>query len=118
MSVSKDYEELFTCLNAHGVRALIVGAYAVAFHAKPRFTKDIDLLVEPTRENAARLVAALSDFGFGSLGLSADDFAAPGRVVQLGYAPNRIDLLTAIDGVALTTSGRPQDLVDLAALRG
>jgi hypothetical protein len=78
VSVSKDFEELFTCLNAHGVRALIVGAYAVAFHGKPRFTKDIDLLVEPVRDNADRIVAALADFGFGSLGLSADDFAVPG----------------------------------------
>jgi hypothetical protein len=91
---------LFTCLNAHGVKALIVGGYAVAFHAKPRFTKDIDLLVEPNPDNAQRLLRALSDFGFGALGLTVDDFTTPGRVVQLGMAPNRVDLMTAIDGVS------------------
>ena len=146
MSVSKDFEELFACLNARGVRAVIVGAYAVAYHGKPRFTKDIDILVEPTRENADRLLAALVDFGFGELGLTQADFMAPGRIVQLGYPPNRVDLITGIDGVDFdsawhgrvagrygstevfylgrdelirnkSTTGRPQDLLDLAALR-
>jgi hypothetical protein len=87
VSVSKDFAELFECLSAHRVRALIVGAHAVAFHAKPRFTKDLDLLIEPTRENAESLLAALEDFGFGGVGLTVDDFAAPGRIVQLGYRP-------------------------------
>ena len=77
-----------------------MGGYAVAFHAKPRFTKDIDLLVEPHPDNAQRLLRALHAFGFGAAGLSADDFTTPGRVVQLGVAPNRIDLMTAIDGVS------------------
>jgi hypothetical protein len=146
VSVSKDFEELFACLNARGVRAVIVGAYAVAFHGKPRFTKDIDILVEPTRDNADKLLAALADFGFGSLGLTQDDFVAPGRIVQLGYPPNRVDLITAIDGVDFdsawrgrvaghygstavcylgrdeliqnkSVSGRLQDVLDLAALR-
>lgn len=106
MSVSKDFEELFACLNAHGVKALVVGAYAVAFHAKPRFTKDIDILVEPDPKNADRLIAALAAFGFGSVGLSAKDFAEPGRVVQLGYPPNRVDLITAIDGVDFDSAWR------------
>lgn len=71
----------------------------MAFHGRPRFTKDIDVLVEPTPDNAERLLSALADFGFGSLGLTMADFTSPGRMVQLGVAPNRIDLLTAIDGV-------------------
>lgn len=77
-----------------------MGGYAVAFHAKPRFTKDIDLLVEPNPDNAQRLLRALSDFGFGAVDLAVDDFTTPGRVVQLGIAPNRVDLMTAIDGVS------------------
>jgi hypothetical protein len=95
-------------LNAQSVKALIVGGYAVAFHAKPRFTKDIDLLVEPDPDNALRLLRALSEFGFGALGLGVEDFTTPGRVVQLGMAPNRIDLMTAIDGVSFADawSGR------------
>lgn len=99
MSVSRDFEELFACCNARGVKALVVGAYAVAFHGKPRFTKDLDLWVEPDSENARRLVAALEDFGFGGLGLALEDFTSPGRIVQLGHAPNRIDLLTSLAGL-------------------
>jgi hypothetical protein len=87
-------------LNAQSVRALIVGGYAVAFHAKPRFTKDLDLFVEPTPDNAERLLRALSDFGFGAVNLTVEDFTTTGRVVQLGVAPNRVDLMTAIDGVS------------------
>jgi len=95
-------------LNAQSVKALIVGGYAVAFHAKPRFTKDIDLLVEPDPDNAQRLLRALNDFGFGAVDLAADDFTTPGRVVQLGIAPDRVDLMTAIDGVSFADawSGR------------
>jgi hypothetical protein len=57
-------------LNRHGVKALVVGAHAVAFHAKPRFTKDFDLFVEPSDDNAEKLVRALADFGFGRIGLT------------------------------------------------
>lgn len=100
MNVSKDYTELFACFARHGVKALVVGAHAVAFHAKPRYTKDLDLLVEPERANAERLLVALADFGFGGLRLVAEDFLTPGTVIQLGYPPNRVDLLTAITGVS------------------
>ena len=87
-------------MNARSVRAIIVGGHALAFHAKPRFTKDIDIFVEPTPANAQRLIEALDDFGFGDAGLVEGDFSTPGVVVQLGVAPNRIDLVTAIDGVS------------------
>ena len=59
---SQDYEEFIAALNAHGVRYLIVGAHAVAFHARPRATKDLDILIEPTRTNARRVLAASRDF--------------------------------------------------------
>lgn len=98
--VTKDFAELLACLNARSVRAVIVGGYALAFHAKPRFTKDIDIFVDPTQENVARLLLALADFGFGGLGLTTDDFSRAGTIVQLGVAPNRVDLVTAIDGVS------------------
>jgi Nucleotidyl transferase of unknown function (DUF2204) len=111
VSVSKDFEELFALLNAQGVKGLIVGGYAVTYHAKPRYTKDIDIWIEPTRENVERLLQALDEFGFGSLGLKAEDFS-PGRFVQLGQPPNRIDLLTAIKGVAFDEAweSRVEDL--------
>ncbi len=64
-----------------------------------RFTKDMDILVRPSAENAQRLLQALDDFGFGQVGLTEDDFSAPGMIIQLGIVPNRIDLITAIGGV-------------------
>ena len=95
-----DFEELFGCLTARNVRFVVVGGHALAYHGRPRYTKDLDVFVEPTAENATRLLGALEDFGFGGLGLTEADFDTPGKVVQLGVAPNRIDLLTAIDGVS------------------
>ena len=142
---SSDFEELLAAFNANRVRAIIVGAHALAFHGRPRFTKDLDILIEPSVENAERVVQSLAEFGFGSVGLTAADFAEPGPIVQLGVAPNRIDLLTAIDGVTFEeawngrveghfgqqrvaflgraeflrnkrASGRPQDLADIDAI--
>lgn len=112
MNVSKDFEELFASLNARRVKALVVGAYAVAFHAKPRFTKDIDIFVEPAPENAERLLEALADFRFGSVGLPVEDFTQSGRIIQLGYPPNRIDILTSIQGVTFEAAwaGRAEGL--------
>lgn len=100
MKVNQDFSELLACLTRHGVRALVVGAHALAFHARPRYTKDLDVFVEPTAANAARLLQALDAFGFGGLGLTEEDFSSPGKVVQLGYPPSRIDLMTSISGVS------------------
>ena len=98
--LKSDFEELFACLTARNVRFVVVGGHALAYHGRPRYTKDLDVFVEPSPENAARLLLALEDFGCGSLDLKAADFDRPGVVVQLGIAPNRIDLLTTIDGVS------------------
>ena len=76
--LDKDLLELLELFRSHGVEFLVVGGHAVAFHGQPRFTKDIDVFVEASPENADRLMAALSDFGFGALGLTADDFSTPG----------------------------------------
>lgn len=99
MSLSRDFIEFAGCLTRRRVDYLLVGGHALAFHGCPRFTKDIDFWVRPTPDNAARLLEALADFGFADAGLSEDDFCRPGRVVQLGLPPNRIDLVTSIDGV-------------------
>lgn len=94
----RDFEELLGLFNKHRVRYCVIGAYAVAFHARPRYTKDLDILVEPSIANGRRLVRALKDFGFGQLKLTPGDFVQPGRFIQLGYEPVRVDLLTAIEG--------------------
>jgi hypothetical protein len=93
MDLPKDLKEFIESLNSNKVDYVIVGGYAQAFHGRPRFTGDIDVLVRPTRDNAARLRSALTQFGFAQLGLREEDFLAEGQVIQLGIAPNRIDIL-------------------------
>ena len=97
--LSKDFRDLLELLNRHQVRYLVVGGFAVAVHGTPRYTKDLDIWVEVSPDNAARLVAVLAEFGFASLGLGAEDFLDPDVVIQLGYEPNRIDFLTKLTGV-------------------
>lgn len=99
MALSKDLKEFVELLNAHGVDFLVVGGHAVGFHGWPRFTEDLDLFVRPSFENGQRLLAALQAFGFGDVGLEASSFSERGQVIQLGRAPNRVDLMTGIDGV-------------------
>jgi len=81
------------------VSGFIVGGYALAAHGLPRYTGDLDAWVWVDTENARRVMAALTSFGFGSLGLKEADFVTPDVVVQLGHPQLRIDLLTSIDGV-------------------
>jgi hypothetical protein len=100
MPLDEDWREFLELLNSHEVEYLVVGAFAVAFHGFPRYTAALDLLVRPTEENANRVLLALSEFGFGQMGIQAADLRSPGMVVQLGVKPNRIDLLTAISGVS------------------
>lgn len=140
-----DLRELLALFNTHRVEFLVVGGHAVAFHGYPRFTEDLDLYVRPVADNATRILTALDAFGFGELGLVRDDFIADDRVIQLGRAPNRIDLLTRLWGVDFQdawsrrvagtldeipvsmlsredlirnkrATARPQDLADAAAL--
>lgn len=101
MALSSDSKELIALLNSHRVEYLIVGAHSLAFHARPRFTGDLDILVRPTAENAAKMVAVLNEFGFRDLGVKASDFTTPDQIVQLGRAPNRVNLLTSITGVSI-----------------
>ena len=98
MNVQPDYEELLKLFNKYKVKYCIVGAYAVSFYVRPRYTKDMDILVEPSIENGLKILKALKMFGFKSLKLSTNDFTKEGQIIQLGYEPVRIDLLTSIDG--------------------
>jgi hypothetical protein len=145
VELTKDSKEFIELLKSHDVRYLIVGGHAVAYHGYPRTTGDMDFFVEISEENARKLETVLAQFGFGSLGLTAKDFLEPGIIIQLGYPPNRIDLVTSISGVTFAqawqhrisvrieglvmlfvdkqtlltnkaASGRPRDLADLDAL--
>ena len=100
MEVQRDFNEFLDSLNAAGVEYLVVGAYALAFHGVPRNTLDLDVYLNPTRTNAKRFLAALDRFGFGSLGVRIDDLIVSNRILQLGRAPVRIDVMTSISGVS------------------
>ncbi len=99
MKVEKDFEEFIALLNKHEVQYVIVGAFAVSFHAQPRFTGDIDFFIDNSSANIQSLLLALKEFGFESLNLAEKDFDED-SIIQLGYEPNRIDLITSISGVS------------------
>lgn len=100
--LNPDFMDILVAFETEAVEFLIVGAFALAVHGAPRFTGDIDLWVRPSAENADRVRRALTTFGapLTAHGVGASDFAVPGTVYQMGLPPRRIDVLTAIDGVA------------------
>jgi hypothetical protein len=100
MEIEQDFRELLGSFNDHKVEYIIVGGYALAFHGAPRYTGDIDILVKPDTQNARRIMVALNEFGFGSVGLTEGDFESPDKVVQLGVPPIRIDIITSLTGVS------------------
>ena len=145
MPLHPDWKEFLQLLNSHGVEYLVVGAHARGLYGIPRYTRDIDIFLRRSPGNASRVEAVLREFGFASLRITAADFLTPGRVVQLGVEPYRIDLLTSISGVEFDdawsdrvaghlggvpvsfislrafrknklAAGRPRDLADLADL--
>lgn len=96
----KDLKELLFAFNAHEVKYLVVGGYAVGMHAEPRATKDLDVLIRADRDNAERVYRALASYGAPLAGTRSEDFYTdPGSVYQIGQPPLRIDILQQIDGV-------------------
>ena len=99
MNVHPDFLDFIRCLNRNQVEFVLVGAFAVAFHGRPRATGDMDVWIRPTPENATRTIKTLSDFGFASLSLREADILS-GQIIQLGRVPLRIDLLTDLSGLS------------------
>lgn len=97
--MNQDFLDLLRAFAAHDVRSLIVGAYALAIHGRPRATGDLDVWVDATPENATRVYAALRNFGAPIAEVSEADFAVPGIVYQIGVPPGRIDVLTQLSGL-------------------
>lgn len=143
--MNRDFVEMLSALSAAGARFLIVGAHALAAHGVPRATGDLDIWVQATPANAARVLGALHQFGAPLFDLTADDLCAKDTVFQIGLPPSRIDILTGISGVVFDeawdrrmeipigdlmvgtigradfiankkATGRPKDLLDLELL--
>lgn len=117
--LNDDFRDMLEALVMAKVEFLVVGAHALAAHGLPRATGDIDLLVRPTPENAARVIQALHAFGapIDAHGLSVDDFATPGTVYQIGLPPRRIDLLTEITGVSFDDAWSDRVHTSIAGLQ-
>jgi len=95
----QDYKDLLSAFNAHGVRYLIVGGYAVIFHAQPRFTRDIDLFIKADPENARATYEALASFGAPLQEVRVEDLFDPKNFFRFGREPRAVDILPGIDGV-------------------
>jgi hypothetical protein len=104
MPANQDFKDLFALFNKENVEYLVVGAHAVIFYSEPRYTKDLDVWINPSPENALKVMAALSAFGAPLEGVSINDFSNPEMVFQIGIAPNRIDILMGIASVDFNTA--------------
>lgn len=111
-----DFSDLLSTFNAHGVEYLVVGAHALAAHGLIRATKDLDVFVRPSAENAPRVFEALAAFGAPLQDLSEQDLQTPGLIFQIGVPPVRIDVITVIDGVGFEEAWRSRVTAQLAAV--
>ena len=112
MELDRDFKEFIQLLNANKVEYLVVGGYAVGAYGYPRYTGDIDFWINPTKENAEKLINALVQFGFGSLDISLDDFLKENFVIQLGYPPNRIDIMTGASGLTFEQCWKEKKIIE------
>lgn len=114
--MQSDFSDLLSTFNAHGVEYLVVGAHALAAHGHVRATKDLDVWVKPTAANAALVLRALAAFGAPLHDLSVTDLSSPGLIFQIGVAPVRIDIITAIDGVEFSDAWPSRMLANLGGV--
>jgi hypothetical protein len=104
--------DLFRSLSDHSVEYLLIGGYAMAFHGLPRATKDLDIFVHATKENSERVCTTLRTFGV-PFSIDAYDFAYPERIIQIGVAPNRVDVITSASGIEFEDAWREKLVVDV-----
>lgn len=97
--MTSHFNDLLKSFDEQEVKYLVVGGHAVMFYSEPRYTKDLDIWIEASPENATRVFRALAHFGAPLTGVSEADFAAPGSFYQLGRPPLRVDVLTSIEGL-------------------
>jgi hypothetical protein len=109
---SRDFKEFVELLNQHKIEYLIVGGYALGIHGYPRYTGDLDVWINPTQSNGQKMVMVFNEFGLSSMGLREEDFSESGNVIQVGYPPFRIDILTKPDGVTFEDCFKNRLLVE------
>lgn len=114
---SQDFREFVELLNKHEVRYLVTGGYAVAVYGHPRYTGDIDFWVEAALPNGEKLVKVFAEFGLSSFGIEPKDFATREKIIQIGYPPFRIDIITSIDGVEFEEAYHKKNLLELDGIQ-
>ncbi len=146
ISIPNDFIEFIPLCNKHQLKYMVIGGFAVSIHGYPRSTKDMDICIQLSDENAEKMLFVLKELGFSSLNLTKADFLVPHYFTQLGYEPVRIDIMNDIDGVEFEVAwqnkkvvkmkgvdfnfigynellilkqlaGRPQDLADIYKLK-
>jgi Nucleotidyl transferase of unknown function (DUF2204) len=110
----QDFKELLSFFNAHDVKYLVVGGYAVSFHAQPRFTKDLDLFIKADAANALAVFSALTSFGIPLGNITVEDLSNPAKFFRFGNEPIAVDVLPGIDGLDFDTAweNRVEGIVD------
>jgi predicted nucleotidyltransferase len=104
MELDQDFKEFIVLLNEHQVEYLIVGGYAVVAYGYHRFTGDLDVWIKPSKANAEKVLRTLKAFGFGKIKLTSKDLSEKDKIIQLGYEPLRIDLITSVEGLNFENS--------------
>ena len=114
----QDHKDLLSAFQSRGVRYLIVGGYAVSYHAQPRFTKDIDLLIQADPANGSAIYAALTDFGAALEGVRPEEFVERGIFFRFGNDPQTIDILADLPGVEFNAAWERRVEVTIDETRG
>jgi hypothetical protein len=117
MKINSGFRDLLRSLNAAGVRYLIVGGYAVMVHTEPRYTKALDLWIQPERNHARLLLEALAAFGAPTAGVTPDDFTEPEIFFQIGVDPVRVDIMTSVTGLDFETAWSRRIEVDFSGVQ-
>ena len=117
IKLAKDFRDFLKLCLDHEVRFLVIGGYAVVHHARPRYTGDLDIWVDSSKENAARVVAVLKAFGFRAKDVSTKLITRPGQIIRMGFEPMRLELFTRIPGVDFASCYERRTLVEIGRLR-
>jgi hypothetical protein len=116
IALARDFKEFLKSLNSNHVEYLLIGGYAVGIYGFVRATNDLDIWVNVSLENAARIDRALREFGFAGTDLVPDLFNAPNKVVRMGVPPIRIEILTSIDGVEFESCYAEKEMIQVEGM--